>query len=430
MNIRVKGGQTLSGELTPSGSKNSVVALIPATLLFNSTVELHNVPEITDVVRLVKIMTKLGSRIEWDKEGKTMKLDNSSIRSTDLDKEDLGNMKGTSLLWGPMLARFRSVDFKDLPGGCTLGSRPLGPQYDAFRALGVKVQDGQGSAQMDATSAEARDVWLPEMSPTITENMLMLAVSLPGKTRLVGAASEPQVQDLCEFLIEAGADITGVGSSILEIEGGALEKLTPKVHKIWADHYEIATFLAMAAITGGSLKIHDALPEQFPHINYVFSKFGVDIHYEGKTAFIEADQKIAIKSEQNAPLIVRAQPWPSLPVDLLPIFIPLGLAAHQGQVLYHNWMYESGLFWTSELTKLGANIIMADPHRVIVNSGCKLTGAELEAPYIIRAVVAMVMAAMIAEGESTILNADALYRGHPHFSDNLKRLGIIIEELM
>jgi len=163
--------------------------------------------------------------------------------------------------------------------------------------------------------------------------------------------------------------------------------------------------------------------------NYIFSKFGVNITYKGTTAYVKANQKLKVDNHDNSALIVRAQPWPSLPVDLLPIFIPLALAAKNGQVLFHNWMYESGLFWTSELTKMGANIIMCDPHRVIVTSGNKIHAAELEAPYIIRAVVAMVMAAMIAEGESTILNADALYRGHPHFSENLISLGVKIEEV-
>lgn len=427
MNIKVKGGQTLSGELTPSGSKNSTVALIPATILFDHPVTLTNVPEITDVERLVRIMTKLGSKIDWDKAGNSITIDNSQLRFENLDREDLGNMKGTSLLWGPMLARFGKVNFSDLPGGCTLGARPLAPQYDAFRKLGVKIEDSENSANMDASGASATTVWLPEMSPTITENILMLATSLSGKTTIIGAASEPQVQDLCKFLLACGAKISGVGSSTLAIEGKV--PLAPQTHEILSDHYEITTFLAMAAATGGELKVHKAIPEMFTHINYIFSKFGIEIGYEGDTAIIHSGQKVKIQSDDTPYLIVRAQPWPSLPVDLLPIFIPLALTADSGQVLFHNWMYESGLFWTSELTKMGANIIMADPHRVILTAGCKLSPATLEAPYIIRAVVAMVVAAMCAQGESTILNAEALYRGHPHFSENLQKLGINIEEI-
>lgn len=428
MNIKIQGGQRLSGEITPSGYKNAVVALIPASILFDSLVVFENVPDITDVARLVKIMEKLGSRVEWDKQAQVLKLDNKNLRFDDLDREDLGNMKGTSLLWGPMLARFGKVTFKQLPGGCTLGNRPLGAHYDAFEELGVTIKEDTQSAEMDASNLHASEIWLREMSPTATENVVMLATAIQGKTKIVGAASEPQVQDLCNFLNECGAKINGIGSSVLEIEGGV--SLSAKPHRVISDYYEIATFISLAAATGGELKVHDALPEHFRYLKYIFSKFGVEIRYDGTTAVIDAEQDLNIDtSDGKGALIVRAQPWPSLPVDTMPLFIPLALAAKSGQVLFHNWMYEAGLFWTSELQKLGANIIMCDPHRVIVTAGNKLHGATLEAPYIIRAVVAMVMASMIAQGESTILNADALYRGHPKFSENLKNLGATISEL-
>ncbi len=424
MNIKVKGAQVLSGEITPSGSKNSAVCLIPASILFDKVVTFENIPDISDVDRLVRIMTKLGSKIDWDKKTNVMKIDNSKLRFEGLDHEDLGNMKGTSLLWGPMLARFKKVDFKDLPGGCTLGMRPLDAHYEAFKSLGVKVSEDLCSASMDATNAKANSFWLTEMSPTATENAIMLATALKGITKIVGAASEPQVQDLCNFLVACGVVIRGIGSSVLEIEGK--DYIEPVSHRILSDHYEIATFLALAAVTGGDIKINSAIPEMFNYINFVFNRFGVEIKYDKDTAIIERGQKINVKS---SPLSVKAQPWPGLPVDLLPIFIPLALADGEKQVLFHNWMYESGLFWTSELGKLGANVLMADPHRVIVTGGRKLMGAKLEAPYIIRATVALVMSAMIAEGESQILNADALYRGHPHFSENLRKLGAKIEEI-
>ncbi len=425
MNIKVKGGQRLSGEITPSGSKNSAVALIPSTILFDSPVTLENIPDILDVARLVGIMEKLGSEIIWDKGNKTMTLNNSRLRFSNLTKDDLGNMRGTSLLWGPMLARFGKVDFSDLPGGCTLGTRSLEPHYDAFKKLGVIVSEDNLCARMDARKAKAGVVWLSETSVTVTENIIMLATSLAGITKIIGAASEPQIQDLCNFLIKCGADISGVGSNVIEIHGK--KKLTSITHKILSDHYEIATFLGIVAATGGSIKIHDALPELFAPISQVFSNFGIDIKYEGTTAVLDGKQKVKIKN-RNETLQVKAQPWPALPVDILPIFIPVALSAKEGQVLFHNWMYESGLFWTSELHKLGANVLMCDPHRVIVTAGRELQGATLEAPYIIRAVVAMTMCAMIAEGESIILNADALYRGHPHFAENLQKLGALIEE--
>ena len=428
MNIKVKGGQILSGEITPSGSKNSAVALIPASILFDKEILLENIPDITDVQKLTDILMKLGSKITWNKDDRSMLIDNSNLSFEKMQKEDVGTMKGTSLLWGPMMARFGKVIFDDLPRGCTLGVRPLDPQYKAFRDLGAMVEENLTSVKMDATNARSGEIWLDEMSPTATENVVMLSTSLPGKTRIIGAASEPQVQDLCEFLVKCGAKINGIGSSILEVEGGI--KLTPKKHRIYPDHYEIAAFMAMVAATGGTLKVNEAMPGKLNNIINVFKKFGLETEYQNDAILLRGGQNININSDHaGKTLTVRAQPWPALPVDLLPIFIPLALSAKTGQVLFHNWMYEAGLFWTSELTKLGANIIMADPHRIIVTAGNKLFGTTLEAPYIIRAVVSMVMAAMIAEGESVILNADALYRGHPHFSENLRKLGARIEEV-
>lgn len=429
MNIKISGGQKLSGVINPSGSKNSVVAVLPSTILLKSPVTLRNVPDITDVTKLVNILQKLGSDIKWDKNTRVMIVDNSHLSFEKVSREDWNEMRGTSLLWGPMLARFGKVDFRGLPGGCTLGFRTLLPHYKAFEDMGVKVKESLDGIVMDAKSAKAGDIWLREMSPTATENAIMFALSLKGTTKIMGAASEPQVQDLCTFLNRAGAKITGVGSSIVYVEGG--HELDGIEYTLFSDHYEIATFLALGAITGGRIEVLNSQPELFDHINYIFSRFGIDISYKGNTAIVAAGQKIRIvpEGEGRSFLTVKAQPWPSLPVDLLPMFIPISLKAESGVTLYHNWMYDAGLFWTSELVKLGANIIMCDPHRIITVAGSKLRGSVLEAPYIIRAVVAMVMACMVAEGESTILNADALYRGHPDFAENLQRLGAKIAEV-
>ena len=427
MDIKVRGGQVLSGEITPSGSKNSAVAVIPATVLFDKPVKLTNIPDITDVQSLIEILSKFGSKIKWDKRINELEIDNSKLSFENLDNESLGQMRGTSLLWGPMLARFGRVNFGQLPGGCTLGFRTLSPHYKAFTDLGVVVTSQNQGVLMDAKHASSGTVWLSEMSPTATENIVMFASKLPGVTKIIGAASEPQVQDLCNFLSSAGVNISGIGSNILTVEGA--KSLSAVTHDILSDHYEITTFMAMAAVTGVEIKVKNAIPNHFGYINQIFARFGIEINYDGDTAVVKKGQKISLKYEESRKLmIVKAQPWPGLPVDILPLFIPLAIAAQHGHVLFHNWMYEAGLFWTSQLTKLGANIIMGDPHRVIVLAGSKLKGAKMEAPYIIRAVVAMVMATMVADGESEILNADVLYRGHPKFSENLKKLGASIRE--
>lgn len=430
MDIIVEGGQVLKGKVTPSGSKNSAVALLASSILFDKPVVFTNIPNITDVSVMLSILKKMGGKVKRDEKKNSVEIDNSQLSFKKLDSKDLGNLRGTSLLWGPLLARFKKVGFKDLPGGCTLGVRPLDTHYLAFRDLGVSVQEDRSSVEMDASKAKGSDILLYEMSPTATENLIMLAVGLNGKTRISGAASEPQVQDLCRFLIKCGANISGVGSNIIEIEGG--KYLEPVKHNLYCDHYEITTYLALAAATGGGVEIETSLNGVILNIIKVFERFGLEVKYTDNKITLEPGQKVSISgANQNKTLHIKAQPWPGLPVDTLPLFIPLALAANKGQVVFHNWMYEAGLFWTSELTKLGANIIMGDPHRVIVTSGNKLEAATMEAPYIIRAVVAMVMSAMIAKGESKILDADALYRGHPKFAENLQSLGAkikVIEE--
>jgi len=428
MNIRVKGGQVLSGEIMPSGSKNSAVAVIPATILFDKKVTLKNIPDITDVEKIVKIMLKLGSKIEWLKEEGILIIDNSNLSILDLGPEDLGKIRGTSLFWGPILARFKKINFTGVPSGCSLGYRTLEPHFQAFEDLGVDIKQKGATVEMFSNGHRPKELWLKEMSPTTTENALMYISSLKEKIRIIGAASEPQVQDLCNLLIKAGVKISGVGSSILEVQG--TDSFSTFEHEIFSDHYEIATFIALAAATKGTIKVGKSVPELFKQIAWYFSKFGVEIKYKGETAEVAAPKRLLIEEDpEKRYLSIKAQPWPGLPVDILPLFIPFALAAEKGQVLFHNWMYDSGLFWTDQLQRLGANILMCDPHRVIVTAGNKLHGAEMEAPYIIRAVVAMLMAAMIADGESTILNADALYRGHPDFANKLSSLGASIEEI-
>ncbi len=428
MEVEVQGGQALFGEITPAGSKNSAVALLAASILFDRPVTLEKVPNIADIERIVKILIKLGSKVDWQREKSTLIIDNSNLSFENLTKEDLGNMKGSSLLWGGMLGRFKKVNFEQLPGGCTLGARPVDAHYNAFKNLHVELIEQGDGISMDASGAKASVVYLTEMSPTATANAIMLAVTLKGTTKIVGAASEPSVQDVCFLLSKAGVKMNGIGSSVLEIEG--TDSLGSVQHRMLSDHHEIATFLALGACTGGEIRVNDAMPEYFNLINHEFGKFNVKIEYEGDTAIVRKNQDVKLNNGKHGhTTIVRAQPWPYLPVDMLPLFVPLALKSPNGSVLYHNWMYEAGLFWTSELLKFGSNIIMCDPHRVIVTGGNKLKGTTIESPYIIRAVVAYIMTALMAEGTSKILNVGPLYRGHANFADNLRNLGATIKEI-
>lgn len=429
MNLKITGGHSLSGTITPSGSKNSIVALIPSSLLFDQPVTFKNVPDITDVSRLVEILSHLGSKVSWDKQQAIMTIDNSGVSLESIDPKDVSSTKGirgTTLLWGPMLARFKQCESSEQPAGCTLGARPLDAHFQAFFDLGITVKNDNSHIILDGSRATAGQVWLLETSPTATENIIMLATSLKGTTIITNAATEPNVQDLCNFLNLCGASISGVGSNTLTIQGGS--HLIPVDYSVISDHYEIGTFLALGAITGGNITVKNVVPGHFVTINREFAKFGINVSMDRDTASVSGNRKPAI-GRTKAPLIVRAQPWPALPVDMLPLFIPLALASPSGQVLFHNWMYEAGLFWTSELLKFGANITMCDPHRVLVTAGNQLKGATVEAPYIIRAAIALTMTAMISEGETIIQNADSIHRGHPDFVTNLNKLGARIEEI-
>src|SRR3990167_818104 len=201
----------------------------------------------------------------------------------------MGSMKASSLLWGGLLGRFKMVDFSQLPGGCTLGIRPFEPFYKSFRDLGVIIKESEKGVVMDATKAKAGNLWLTEMSVSVTSTLVMLSTTFRGKTTITGAASEPQVQDLCNFLVTGGAKIKGIGTNVLEINGG--KKLSGLKYKILNDHYEIATFLALGACTGGEIVVHNSEPQLFPQINYEFSKFNINIEYDGSTAIVQQNQK-------------------------------------------------------------------------------------------------------------------------------------------
>lgn len=426
MDIRIQGRQKLSGKITPSGGKNSAVAVIPATLLVGGVVNLSNVPDITDVEQLVVILESVGSKIDWDRQNGTMKIDNSGVRLGRLGRKGYEKIRGTSLLWGPVLGRFRKLNFDDIPHGCSLGKRPLDAHYKAFRDLGVRVEESARRVEMRADKPQPGNIWLSETSPTATENAVMFAVTLPGTTTITGAASEPQVPDTCNFLKKAGAKIDGIGSNNLTIQGGY--PLHGVDYRLLSDHYEIATFLAIGAMTGGKVQVSNYEERYFTAINYEFSKVGVKIVVSGNTATAVRD--VTIPDDRFSPIMIKPHPWPGLPVDLLPLYIALALSqSSRRSYLFHNWMYEGGLFWALELQKFGANITLCGPHRVLINTGGLLSGATVASPYIIRAAVALVLVAMIAEGTSIILNADALRRGHPRFVENLRHLGAKIEEV-
>ena len=425
-NLIVKGGNKLSGEITPAGNKNSALPALCATLLTDETVTLRNFPDLTDVNKLIELMISLGSKIDWDREKSILKINNSNFKDT-FGKEGFPfGMRGAVLLLGPLTSRMKQIEVKEELGGCSLGIRELDPHLEVLQGLGADIEYN-GNLKIEINDKlKGGFLWQDYMSVTTTENYIMAAVKARGESTMVNAASEPHVQDLCHLLQSMGAQIEGIGTSTVKIKG--VDNLKGADFTISSDHHEITTLLALGAMTGGEIKVHNSVPEHFPLINKAFKKFNVEIKYEDDTAIVEANQKLKILNPYTKNLLqkLEAAPWPYFPADLMPLMIALAVRS-EGSIMFWNKLYEGGFFWIQDMIKFGAHIVMCDPHRIIVYGNKPLRATTVNSPNIIRATVALMMVALTIEGESTIENADSIKRAHPYFVENLTKLGAKIE---
>ena len=422
----VNGGKPLSGTITPSGNKNSVLPIICASLLTDEPVTLLNVPAITDMEKLVSFFQEQGSRIVWDKAAGKMTIDHSHFDARRLEGELPSGMRSSVLLFAPLLQRMKKITIPSNAEGCSLGIRELDPHLEILGKLGAKIaHNGNLTLRLPQGFRGARH-WPDYMSVTATENFVMAAAVARGKSTLINAASEPHVQDLCAVLVAMGAKITGLGTSQLTVEG--VTKLRGGTFTINTDYHEVVTFLALGAITGGEVKVKHSLPHHFDLITRSFEKLGVIIEHQGDTAIVRRHQKLVIEAPFTSNLLpkIEAAPWPYFPVDLLPCMIALSVRA-KGAIQFWNKVYEGGFTWMPELSKFGAHVVVSDPHRVIVFGDRPLRPAMIDAPYIIRAAVALYMVAASIEGRSVVKNADTIKRAHPHFVENLRSLGAEVE---
>ena len=419
----VRGGNKLSGEITPAGNKNSALPILCASLLTNEDVTIKNFPDLTDVQKLIELMISMGSQIEWDKKNCILKINNSHF------KDNLGNngfpmgMRGAILLIGPLVTRMQHIEVKKEIGGCSLGIRELDPHLEVLNGLGVMTEEKDSILTITSPKRlSGGKLWQDYMSVTTTENFIMAASKAKGVSTMTNAASEPHVQDLCNFLISMGAKISGVGTSTLEITG--VEELHSTEFSISSDHHEITTLLALGAMTGGEIRVNNAEPEFFPLINKTFNKFGVKIEYEGDTAIVKPVSKLVIQEPYTKNMLqkIEAAPWPYFPADLIQLMIALAVKS-EGNIMFWNKLYEGGFFWIQEMMKFGAHIVMCDPYRIIVFGDKPLSPATVDSPNIIRATVALMMVALTIKGESLIRNADSIKRAHPNFVENLQKLG-------
>jgi UDP-N-acetylglucosamine 1-carboxyvinyltransferase len=423
----IHGGKPLSGTITPSGNKNSVLPILCATLLTDAPVTLRNVPNITDVEKLATFFSSQGSTVEWDRAVGTIKLDHSNFDADSLNGELPAGMRSSVLLFAPLLQRMKKITLPTNAKGCSLGIRELDPHLEILEQLGAKITRTGDDLKMSLKGRfQGARHWPDYMSVTATENFVMAAVLADGESVLLNAASEPHVQDVCTVLAAMGAKIAGLGTSQLTVTGVA--KLKGGTFTINTDHHEVVTFLALGAITGGEVRVKNSLPHHFDLINRSFAKLGVKVEYDGDTAFVRKKQKLVVTEPFTSNLLpkIEAAPWPYFPVDLLPVMIALAVRA-EGTVMFWNKVYEGGFTWMSELSKFGAHIVVSDPHRITVFGAKPLRPATVEAPYIIRAAVALYMVAASIPGKSIVKNADTIKRAHPNFVENLRSLGAEVE---
>ncbi len=408
----IQGGQHLQGKMRVYGAKNAAGPLIAATLLCKGKARFENVPRLTDIVRLLEILESMGAEVLWEDEH-TLQIDTKNIDPAALDRKKMKSMRYSILLLGPMLSRFKKVIVPE-PGGCNLGNRPIDVHLFGLGALGAKVEtDETGSLYMEAKELKGNYIILPEFSVTGTENILMAAVLAKGKTSIRLAAAEPHVQELCAFLNAAGAKITGVGTHELEIEGVRSLK-TPANWVINPDMIEIGTFAAAAALTRGKIDIYPVIPTHLDAIRSTLSRIGVREE-------IKKDHFIVQGVSRMKAFKLQTMIYPGFPTDLQ---APFGLLATQchGTSLIHEPMFESRLGYINELIKMGANAVIADPHRVVINGPTTLHGTDIRS-LDLRAGATMILAGLIAEGETVIHDAEIVYRGYEQLDERLRALG-------
>lgn len=423
----VHGGAPLRGRLVPSANKNAVLPILCATLLTREPVRLRGIPEITDVKKIIDIFRTLGSRVEVDFERRVLDVHHEHTRFDETVHRLPEEMRSSIMLVPGLLARFGVARIEDDVKGCTLGMREIDPHVEVMQSFGAGVErTADGLLMRAARPLQAAQHWLDYASVTTSENFVLCAALAQGRSVLMNAASEPHVQEFCTFMTMLGARIEGLGTSRLVVEG--VDALRGGEFTFAEDFHEIVTFLALGAITGGEVTVKNSQPEQFPLIDRTFAKFGVRIVHEGGWSRAEVAGSLHVREPFTRNILqkVEAAPWPYLPVDLLPIFVALGVRA-EGSIMYWNKVYDGAMGWTSELSKFGAHAVMCDPHRIIVFGGKPLQPATVESPYIIRVAIALLMLASSIAGQSRILNATPVRRAHPRFVENLGALGAQIE---
>lgn len=412
----IEGGSPLSGTIRISGMKNAATPIIAATLLTKEECVISNVPKISDVLRLIEILESLGARVEWTGDRElTICTKDADIKT--LDKKAVQSMRSSILLLGPLLSRFQKISMPE-PGGCIIGNRPIGTHLYALEKLGARVSRENNCVALEANNLKGTLIILPEFSVTATENLIMAAVLACGTTEVRLAAAEPHVQDLIKFLNSMGAKISGSGTHTLVISG--VEKLHGARHAIIPDQIEIGTFAVAAAVSRGEVVIRGVVPEHLDIILLKLKEAGVN--FEVGDNFLKIKPSVDLRAFR-----LQTLPYPGFPTDLQ---APLGVLATQcqGTTLIQDPLFEGRMGYVAELVKMGANAIVADPHRVVITGPTPLYGQEIKS-FDLRAGATLIIAGLIADGETIINEAEIVDRGYEKIEERLAALGAKIRRI-
>ena len=413
----VEGGVPLNGRIRPAGNKNAALPMICATLLSEEPVTLENVPDIRDVRTLLDLMQQLGCAVEWEGED-SVTIEAREIRIAEVDRQMAARIRASILLAGPMLARAGSMILPP-PGGDVIGRRRVDTHFLALQRLGGRVETS-GGYHLEADGLQGADIFLDEPSVTATENTVMAAALARGTTILRNAAAEPHVQNLCNMINALGGKISGIGTHVLEIEG--VDRLHGGSFRVESDHIEVGSFIGLAAVTRGDITIEDAAVEHLDSTLLAFERLGIDCQVQGDDLHVSADQSLEIKMDLGGHIPkIDDGPWPAFPADLTSIALVVATQC-RGTILVHEKMFESRMFFADKIIGMGARIVLCDPHRAVVVGPSRLYAGVMESPDI-RAGMALLIAALGAEGESHIYNIQQIERGYERIDQRLRDLG-------
>lgn len=417
----VHGGKPLHGTIRPAGNKNAALPILAATVLPDGPSVISNVPRIRDVEAMCALLSDLGAAVEWTGPN-TVRVDPAGLAPRPLDPGLCARIRASILLAGPLLARFGKVVLPP-PGGDVIGRRRVDTHFLALEHLGATVMVGD-RYEIEARALTGADVFLDEPSVTGTENALMAAVAARGRTVLRNAAAEPHVQDLARCLVEMGAAIEGIGTNTYVIEGG--RPLHGAEYSIGPDHIEIGSFIGLAAVTNGAITIDGVRGDDLRSTLLGFDRLGIRPRLSEGRLVVDAHQERRVRPDLGGHVPkLEDGPWPAFPADTMSIAI-VAATQCEGMILVHEKMFESRLFFVDKLIGMGARIVLCDPHRVVVSGPSRLRGGTVESPDI-RAGMAMLLAALAAEGRSTIHNIGQIERGYERIDERLRALGAELE---